>query len=114
MSDGIREGEKNVLALYMHSPPSCEREEEAICYYFCQGVRNGFRATFFDFHAGREGTNFEGVGTGEGVGGLEGHGLEDGLLEGSGGGVDGFGTGDVGECGPFRGIERMEFGRELF
>lgn len=51
VSDGIREGGKNVLALYMHSPPSCEREEEAICYYFCQSVWNGFRATFFDFHA---------------------------------------------------------------
>lgn len=98
----------------MHSPPSCQWEGEAICYYFCQSVGNGFGASLVDFHAGREGTDFEGVGAGEGIGGLEGHGLEDGLFEVSGGGVDGFGTRDVGECGLFGGIEVVEFGGKLF
>ena len=108
------EERQNVLALYMHSPSACQREEESLGYDFCKRVGNGFGAPFFHFHSGGESADFEGVGTGEGVGGLEGHGLEDRLLQGSGGGVHGFGTGDVGECGFLRSIQGVEFGRELF
>lgn len=111
---GGSKGRQNVLALHMHSPPSRQREEESLGYYFCQRVGDGFGAAFLHLYSGGESADFEGVGTGEGVGGLEGHGLEDRLLQGSGGGVDGFGTGDVGECGLLGSIQRVEFGRELF
>lgn len=107
--------DENVLALYMHPPSACQREEESLGYYFGKRVGDGFGAAFFHLHSGGESADLEGVGTREGVGGLEGHRLEDRLLEGSGGGVDGFGTGDVGEqCGLLGSIQGMEFGWELF
>lgn len=112
--EGGRKGRQNILALYMHSPPACQREEESLGYYFRKRVGNGFGAAFFHFHSGGECADFEGVRAGEGVGGFEGHGLEDRLLEGSGGGVHGFDAGDVGECGLLGSIQGVEFGRELF
>lgn len=71
----------DLQALDMHTPSSCQREEESVRDDFGQSVGNGLCALLFDFHTGGEGADFEGVGTGEGICGVEGHGAEDRLFE---------------------------------
>lgn len=51
--------------LQMYAPAACEGEEETLCYYLGEGVGHGLGALLLDSHAGRESSDFEGVGAGE-------------------------------------------------